>query len=313
MKTRRWIDVAGLVLLLLPAGAAVAGVEERVLHDAKRGRDVPVKITTPPPDAADAGGLRPAVFFSHGLGGSTEAAGYLGEALAARGYVFVNLQHAGSDASVWEGVPRAERLAAMKGATKDPRRAAARPLDASFALDTLLADDALRIDPERVGIAGHSFGAFTVRAVLGQRFGRGNAVSFEDPRFRAGLHLSGQPIRDAAQLAGVTAPCLSVTGTEDTSPVSPGVTAEDRRDFFELSPARHRYLIVYEAADHAVFGGNRGPVRTERDAALDAHVQGSVAAAAGLFFDAFLAVPVKPLPAGALRALVGPGDEVAAR
>jgi predicted dienelactone hydrolase len=44
----------------------------------------------------------PTVIFSHGLGGSREAAGYLGEYLARQGYLCIFVQHPGSDASVWE-------------------------------------------------------------------------------------------------------------------------------------------------------------------------------------------------------------------
>ena len=297
-----------LALGLLLAGPASGGAEHRVLRDEARGRDVPVKIAAPDADGEET--LRPAVVFSHGLGGSVGAAGYLADALVQRGYVFVNLQHPGSDESVWKDVPRWRRMAAMRAAA-NAQQAVARPLDASFVLTELLADPTLRIDPGRVGVAGHSFGAFTVQALLGQRFPGG--VSFADPRFAAALHLSGQAVRDPADLAGVTAPFLSITGTRDTSPISADLKPADRRSFFEHAPAPHRYLIVYDAADHFVFGGNAGPVRADRDAALDAHVQRSVAAAAVLFFDAFLAEPVEPLPVEALRAVVGPGDRVEAR
>ncbi len=54
----------------------------------------------------------PIVLFSHGLGGSRENNGYLGNHWAARGYVVVVMQHVGSDETVWKDVPRLRRMAA---------------------------------------------------------------------------------------------------------------------------------------------------------------------------------------------------------
>src|SRR5439155_21437910 len=56
--------------------------------DAKRDRDVPVKIYFP----TDAAGPVPVVIFSHGLGGTREHYEYVGRQWAANGYVVVHLQ-----------------------------------------------------------------------------------------------------------------------------------------------------------------------------------------------------------------------------
>ena len=69
--------------LLMPAlGAANAAgsfvIEKGVFHDKDRSRDVPYKLYRPDPLT----GRYPIVIFSHGLGGSVEAAVYLGEHLA---------------------------------------------------------------------------------------------------------------------------------------------------------------------------------------------------------------------------------------
>ncbi len=291
------------LLLAVVALPAAAGVTHRTLHDAARDRDVPVKITTP--DEAGPG-LLPTIFFSHGLGGSVEAAGYLAEGLAERGYVVVNVQHPGSDRAVWEGVPRPRRMAVLKAAANG-EQAMERPRDVSFALGVLLAADEVAIDPERVGVAGHSFGAMTVRLIAGQTLGAG--VSFADRRFRAAVALSSQPVEDAASLVGMTTPILHLTGTLDDSPISPGVTPENRRDAFAKSVAADRFLVVFDGADHGVFGGGeRFPGR--RDAGHDAAVQAAVVGACGLFFDAYLAVPPGTLDPAALRAAVRPVDVV---
>src|SRR5581483_4684895 len=72
--------------------------------DAKRHRDVPVKIYYP----KTGDGPFPVIVFSHGLGGSREGYEYLGNYWASHGYVSVHLQHLGSDDSVWKGLPQEE-------------------------------------------------------------------------------------------------------------------------------------------------------------------------------------------------------------
>ncbi|BAM04492.1 alpha/beta hydrolase family protein [Phycisphaera mikurensis] len=287
-----------VLLSLLAAGPAGAGVGHRVLHDEARGRDVPVKITTP--DDAEPGRL-PAVFFSHGLGGSVEAAGYLAEGLAEAGYIVVNVQHPGSDRRVWEGLPRATRRPAMRAAAS-AEQSRARPADVSFALTALLGTGDVPIDPARVGVAGHSFGSLTARLLAGQRVAGGR--SFTDPRFRAAVALSGPPARFDAAVAEIAIPVLHITGTRDVSRIDPNLTPADRRDAYDRSPAGHQYLVLYAGADHGVFGGAGERRPRGRDLERDAAIQGSVLEACIRFFDGFLARPPQPLTHAALEAAV---------
>src|SRR3954451_14751152 len=112
----------------------------------------------------------PVVIFSHGLGGSTLGSAFIGKHWAARGYVAVFVQHPGSDEGVWRGKPFAERLPAM-------RKAAGldnfflRVKDISVVLDQLdkwnqNPNHALagRLDMNKIGMSGHSFGAVTTQA-----------------------------------------------------------------------------------------------------------------------------------------------------
>ena len=121
MKTRMNCCFTGLpiVLLLLFAGRAFAADSaydplrvpdggkgetlDLVVNDAKRKRDIPLRIYLPPGKSPT-----PVVLFSHGLGGSREGCVYLGRHWAARGYVAVFLQHPGSDTSVWQDKPLAK-------------------------------------------------------------------------------------------------------------------------------------------------------------------------------------------------------------
>ena len=72
------------------AGAFSVSTHYETWTDAARGRDIKVKLYAPdnptPP---------PVVIFSHGLGGSVEAASYLGERLASWGILSVHIQHPG--------------------------------------------------------------------------------------------------------------------------------------------------------------------------------------------------------------------------
>jgi predicted dienelactone hydrolase len=119
--------------LRIDADAPVRVLDREVV-DASRSRTLPIRLYLP-----DKGlDPRPVVLFSHGLGGSREAAGFLGQHLASWGYVAVHIQHPGSDESVWAGLTsRAEAIAALKEAVKDVRVSIDRFKDVPFAVDRL--------------------------------------------------------------------------------------------------------------------------------------------------------------------------------
>jgi dienelactone hydrolase len=302
----------GLRRLLAPA----AGLVDKLVHpgeapdsfrDHARQRSIPYRLY--PPQGAD--GPAPVVIFSHGLGGSTEAAPYLGRALSAAGYWGIFLQHPGSDRAVFEGA--ADRDAVMRrlrGAMMNPVSMRDRFLDLPFVLDRLAELNAEpggpfenRFDLARVGAAGHSYGARTVLAAAGQRIG-GFGAAFHERRLRAGLLLSpsggrrpgaGQAIVPAADFAGVSIPLLHVTGTRDglgpgTGPgQGPLVISAAEGDPatrtlpFRMIPAKEQYLLVFDGATHGVFSG------TERgETPPDSRYSRAVALAAVLFFDAYL-------------------------
>ena len=81
------------------------------VKDHGRQRDIPIRVYLPSGKSPV-----PVVLFSHGLGGSREGSAYLGNHWAGRGYVAVFIQHPGSDTSVWQDKPLAERMDAMKRA-----------------------------------------------------------------------------------------------------------------------------------------------------------------------------------------------------
>jgi predicted dienelactone hydrolase len=262
-------------------------------HDTARDRDVPVKIYFP----KSGGGPFPVILFSHGLGGTRDTYEYLGRHWASHGYVCVHLQHLGSDSAVWQDTAPRDRMATLRDAAKDPRNAIERPKDVTFAIDQTEAlnksDPTFkgRLDLDHIGIAGHSFGAYTVLASAGQVFigPRGNEMSLPDPRITAAIAMSAPAQKRADDLldksyAKIKIPILHMTGTLDTSPVVPTTTAEDRRIPFDHIRAPNQYLIVFKDGDHMIFSGRGRMTGGEKDAEFQKLIKESSLA----FWDAYL-------------------------
>jgi predicted dienelactone hydrolase len=195
-----------------------------------------VAFDSPPPSSD---GPFPLVVFSHGNDGIRFQSFFLCEALASHGFVVAAPGHAGNTALdlLFPGTPFE---------TRD------RPLDVSFVISTMLARSADsadaffdRVDPERIGVAGHSFGGFTALAM---------ASGFDDvpPDPRVGVIMPISPassILDDSRLQGIWTPTFVLGGTADvTTPVDP----QSARPF-TLIPARPRYRVDIVDAGHGSF------------------------------------------------------------
>lgn len=235
-----------LAMTLLAAAPARAGARD-TWRDPARSRDVPVLLRWPEGD-----GPAPLVVLSHGLGGSREGLGYLGRALAGAGIAALHVQHPGSDSAVWQG--QANPFAAMAGAARDPRVAAARLRDIPFALDEALRRFPDRLDRARVAVAGHSFGAWAAAHVLGQA--PPLALSgIPDRRFRAGILLSPVPgLLGPPRVEAIAAPLLHVTGTEDRTALD-GAGPEERLAIFRRAAGPPQAAAVLGGAAHLAFAG----------------------------------------------------------
>ena len=272
--------------------------------DAKRSRTVPVKIYYPPAGS----GPFPVIIFSHGLGGSREGYEYLGCHWAARGYVSVHLQHPGSDAAVWQDTPVTNLMASLRQSAASLDNAANRPADVSFAIDRLEQLDREssplknRLDLARLGVAGHSFGAFTTLAVAGQVFigPGGREISYGDPRVKAAVAMSAPvPVRKSTldrAFGKIKIPVLHLTGTEDSSPIGETKPAERRVPFDHIHGAE-QYLLTLNGGDHMIFAGVSRQLTVEQTkqfkdlicesstAFWDAHLKGDAHAKAWLTND----------------------------
>ena len=280
-----------------PGPYAVASLEA-TWTDAARGREVPVKIYYPAAVSASSGQPCPVIIFSHGLGGSRDGYAYLGEHWASYGYVTVHLQHHGSDSEVLRS-PRP--LKALRTAAADPQVTVNRPLDVTFAIDrlTVLNTDnrfALhgRLDLQRIGVAGHSYGAYTTMAIAGAHNPIwGVEPRYRDPRVKAAIAMSTPNTRgnekDAA-FAGVTIPVFHMTGTEDgssrageTNTIVGDTKAPERLRPYQHTTRAPAYLLVFTGGDHMVFSGRLTARRPTDQPLQDRILAGSTA-----FWDAWL-------------------------
>ncbi|HYZ31066.1 MAG TPA: acetylhydrolase [Crenalkalicoccus sp.] len=242
-------------LLLLRSARVSATSLPAAWHDAARNRTLPVLIRLPR-DPVPA----PAVLISHGLGGSREGLSYLGRALAEAGFVAIHLQHPGSDTAVWRG--QSDPAAALAATARDVTQAMARLRDGIFAVDELerrVAEPGplhRRVDLARLAAAGHSFGAWTVQHLLGERLpGGARGLALPDRRLKAGVAISPIPPHDLPPYlayARFAAPLLSITGTRDYGQIG-NTTPADRLMPFHAIRGVPQALLVLDGATHMSF------------------------------------------------------------
>jgi dienelactone hydrolase len=234
--------------------------------DTARQRDLPLRIRLP-----EAVGRRPTILFSHGLGGSRGGGAEWGEHWASHGFAVIHVQHPGSDESLWKDRPVGERMAGLRSGVNFTQFLA-RIADIKFAVSELsrrqAAGDALaaRVDLDRLGMSGHSFGAVTTLYLGSQRPTASVADwldrDFSEARFAAFLAFSPQAMGSdpAQQFAHFTRPALLITGTLDGQPF-PGLGASPAQrlvPFEAMAPTGNKFLLVVAEADHMYFNGTRG-------------------------------------------------------
>jgi len=318
-----WAGAAGAQVPLHPEAdgpLATRTLEFADLRDASRGgRRVPIKVHLP-----NWTGLFPLVVVSHGAGGSWDANYAQAHHLASHGYVVLALEHPASNAAVLrKGLRFGANLKAM---TRDAGEVLGRPKDVSFAIDQAerwnLDHPQLkgRLDLSRVGLMGHSFGAFTALVVCGARPaldwlepavapGSGLGPDLSDRRVRACVALSpqgpGEPFFLEQSYATIDRPVLAISGSRDTQQ---GTTPENRRRYFDLVPPGQKVFVWLANADHAAFSDAAGSSRAGLPSRARADVQPVSRAATLLFFEAQLrgqAEAGQRLTAAGLRPLAG--------
>lgn len=276
LHRRQALGLAGGALLGVSGGRAAAQPPPRlyepaesfetaffdgyVVQDPTRVRAIPVRFRYPRGLNAAA----PVVVFSHG--GGPRPAGQFGndewgEALAGAGYLVVHLNH-----TLGEGEADlvCESVGAEEQCDGETAMTILRPGDASAViagLADLVAEHprlARYFDLDRIGMAGHSAGAYTTMALAGAIADVGaGPVDYSDPTPKTFLALSPQgPGRHGFtedSWDGIERPVMIVSGAGD---VTDGEDALSRRVPFELMPPGDKTLVWLDdrAASHDTFG-----------------------------------------------------------
>jgi dienelactone hydrolase len=251
-------------------------IKDQPLRDAARGRTILTRAYAP-----EAPGRYPVIIFSHGFSADLGSFQHTGRWLAERGYVVLHPTHADSinvpDPSVdprEAAIIRHFIASRAAGIDADIRRAFVSLLDNPFYLESRLADIGVlvrnldagggldpdivdRADVNRLGIAGHSYGAYTATVIAGARLER-NSVAASDPmlrRFSAALAISGQGAGRMSfsdgSFASVRLPLFGITGTRDIG--AAGETPEWRLQSFRDSPPGDKFAAVVNGFGHTDF------------------------------------------------------------
>jgi predicted dienelactone hydrolase len=249
-----------------PEGAySVAVTDDVTVHDARRNKDLSLKVYAP-----DAPGRFPVIVFSHGAGGSKAAFAPLARYWATHGFVSIHPSHAdaltgGSLTGAGES-PRGALGGLLARTLNSPAAWTNRARDISSVIDGLdqveKAVPALqgRLDRKRIGVGGHSFGAFTAMLIGGATVDLSEGEkdrAFLDPRVRAILVVSGQGTGQQGlterSWKNVFLPMMTVTGSADRGVAGQG--PEWKKQPFDLSRPGNKYHLFLQGASHFSFGG----------------------------------------------------------
>ncbi|HBS29151.1 MAG TPA: hypothetical protein DEB06_06795 [Phycisphaerales bacterium] len=246
----------------------VGTLDPLVLRDAARNKELQCTVRFPT-GAAEPLAL---VVFSHGAGGDRRAFGELSAHWASWGFVVVHPTHSDSvrlRREQGESIPDVRReMRNIVSKVDLPSRVG----DARLVLDSLVEIEratGVRIDRERLAMAGHSAGALTTQIMAGvkvrsaRKFGGETGPlrvgSAGDGRIKAAVVISGQGasrLLSAESWNELDLPMLVITGSKDTSMVS-DETPESRRMPFDLAKPGDKFLLFIEGATHSSYQGRQ--------------------------------------------------------
>jgi predicted dienelactone hydrolase len=233
----------------------VLTIDHLVLHDAARNKQLPLKIYYP-----DSPGPFPVIIFSHGALASKDCYSELGKYWASFGYVSIHPSHDDSIADMgFRGT--------LHDAISDPVAWQNRPKDISLIVNSLPQLERLapelrsKLDRKRIGVGGHSFGAYTSELIGGVTItvpGRRAPESLADKRVSAILLLSPQ----GEGKMGLTAyswdhlhvPMLLMYGSRDYG--AWGEPAVWRSEPYSKSPPGHKYKVEIMGGTHMGFAAS---------------------------------------------------------
>ena len=239
--------------------ASIISVKPVVLPAPERGDDLQVRVTAP-----TTGTALPVIVLAHGFAQAMDSYDPLVDHWAAHGFVVV--QPTFLDSATLGLTPTDPRYPAIWRVRVADLRRVLDDLDVVLAAVPGLGD---RVDPDRLAVAGHSWGGQSVGMLLGARVigadGRPGPSAL-DPRVRAGVLLAttGTGGADLAPFARenyafmspdfseLTTPTLVVAGDQDQSLLS--TRGPDWfTDVHTLSPGAQSLLMLF-GAEHSLGG-----------------------------------------------------------
>ena len=239
-----------------PAKPIAAGATRDLVlfNDATR-RRIPVRIRMPR-DIRKTG----LIVYSPGLGSGIGNGASWCEAWRNAGFVVATLAHPGTDDQIWNTGSRSLRVNLSNALAAS--QYALRVSDCRFVIQQCLETLGIEafIDAAAIGIAGHSFGAFTVETMAAQAKA-GRAA----PQIGAAIALSpgGRATNAAGRVSGIRIPYFCVTGDRDNhvtfgsgaDAMKLGVPLPNRLAVYESLPKGAKQLLVLARADHMTFAG----------------------------------------------------------
>ena len=272
-------------------GASPVGViPSAMLHDGARNKDLEVSIEYPTRGA----GPFPVIVFSPGYGGSSH--GYEGLISYWTSYGYVCIRPAPADAGALRdamndllGMRSDERPAGNDRRQQRSRgnadaRARTRPnvaeaiwdkerepqwrdrvrdvvliLDSLNDLEKSYPELAGKMDHARIGVGGHSYGAFTALLSAGGKTFSNPPLALGDGRVKAIVAMSPQGIAANRGLTAdswkdVRVPAMFMTGSRDYG-ANENEGPDWRRTAFENSPAGDKFFVLIRGAGHMTFTG----------------------------------------------------------
>jgi pimeloyl-ACP methyl ester carboxylesterase len=246
---------------LAGSGLAVVDEADLVLRDAARNKDLRVHVSYP-----RGSGPVPVIVFSHGAGGSGRTYFPLARFWATHGYAVLLPTHADSLALRGGEPTLAVLRETLSGVATDAKAWENRIRDLVLILDSreAIAERAVglqgRLDFSRLGVGGHSYGAFTAQLLAGALIDipKGpKGKSFADARPKAFLLLSaqgkGQQGFNEKSWQPLDRPLLVMTGSRDLGRA--GQTPQWRLDPYRYAPPGDKFAVFVEGAAHMSFTG----------------------------------------------------------
>jgi predicted dienelactone hydrolase len=243
----------------------VSLVSDIILHDAKRNKDLPLNVLYP---AATGSGALPVIIFSHGAGGSKDGYQEWTHHWASYGYVVIQPTHEDSIAlQRAQGKHPGGLRQNTEVAVSDVQAWQDRPRDISFVIDSFgelerkVPQLKNKLDATRIGVGGHSYGAYTAQAIGGATIilpGKTEPMSLADKRVKAVLMMSPQGAGEMGltrdSWKNFTLPMMVMTGSLDRGLKKQA--PEWRKEPFNRAASPEKYCVFIDGATHMSFSGN---------------------------------------------------------